>query len=166
MHRRELDVTLAMSALLALAIGGVGCYRYVPADGTQLTAGHDVRVRINEAESNRFATVLPDDTRLVEGRVIRDSADTLLLEVPVSSNVLGSRIETLNQRLDFSRAGIVDIELRELDRTKTTIVIAGAGGIGLFLLGKGLSGAFRGGDDNGNMPGEEIVVPVFLRIRF
>ena len=166
MRRRRSIVRAAALPLLALGLALAGCYRYVPAGGTPLTAGRDVRVRINEAESNRFATVLPDGTRLVEGKVIQNSADELLLEVPMSSNALGSRIETLSQRLDFSRSGIVEIELRELDRTKTTIVIAGAGGIGLFLLGKGLSGAFRGGDDNDGMPGEEIVVPVFLRIRF
>jgi hypothetical protein len=84
----------------------------------------------------------------------------------MASNVLGSRIETLSQRLDFNRSGIVDVELRHLDRTRTAILVGGAGGIGLFLLGKGLSGAFRGGDDNDNTPGDEIVVPVFLRIRF
>lgn len=153
-------------ALTLLVLAFAGCYRYVPADRTALTPGRDVRVRINEAESSRFATILPDGARLVEGTVIQNGADTLLLDVPVASNVLGSRVETINQRLDFSRAGIVDIELRQLDRIKTAIVVGGGGGLGLFVLIKGLQGAFRGGDDNDNLPGDDIVVPVFLRIRF
>jgi hypothetical protein len=165
-RRRHLTRNPLAAGLCLLSLALAACYRYVPADMSELGVGREVRLRLSDAESSRFNGILAPGTRLIEGRVLEAGRDTLLVQVPVSSDVQGARVETLNQRLDLARSGIVAAELRQLDRTKTAILLVGGGGLGVALLVEGLRGAFRSGEDNNNDPGQDIVVPVFLRIRF
>lgn len=159
-------ITAHAALLLAGLVGPAGCYRYVPADLAEVSPGRDVRLRVSPEETARFAAVIGPDTRTLEGRVVELTDSELMVEVPVVSNQVGSRIQTLNQRLDLARTGISFVEIRELDRTKTTIAVGGGAAIAGFILVKGLTGAFNAGNDDEGGSGNELVVPVFLRIRF
>ncbi len=152
-----------MLAAIVLA----GCYHYVPGELSDLGPGTDTRVRITESEASRFATILPGgDRRLLEGRVVQRGTDSLLLQVAVSSNLVGTRVETLSQRIDLAQHDITNVELRRLDKWKTGLLIGGAAGVGTALLVSTLTGAFNSNAQQPGDGGRDTIVPVFLRIRF
>jgi hypothetical protein len=159
-----------MKSICCLGVAPVvllaGCYRYVPADLSAVQPGREVRVRVSETESNRFAAVLTPGVRVLEGEVVELTGQSVLLQVPVAAMDQGSRIETLSQRLDVSRSGILDVELRQIDKTKTGLLVGGAIAIGGFILVKSLSGAFSSDEEDGGTPGTDILVPIFLRLRW
>jgi hypothetical protein len=157
--RRTIATLLLPAWLLA------GCYHYTPAEVGDARPGSSVRLRVTDVQASRFAELMPVPTRTFEGRVVDASPDSLMLEVPISTDVRGVRIETIHQRMDFPRAGVLDTELRTLDGTRTALLGAGAVALIGIALANTLVNAFR---SDSPQPGEgnELVVPVFLRIRW
>jgi hypothetical protein len=154
-----------MRAIFVLAAAMAGCYHYVPVDAADAVAGHTVRLRVDEAQARRFSSVVPVEGRTVQGKLIERSTDSLLLEVPIQTQLQGNRVETISQRIDLPNSSITNFELRQLDRGKTALVSVGGGAIIGAVVASTLSGAFRA-DREPDDGGTEIVVPLFLRIRF
>jgi hypothetical protein len=154
-----------IATLLLVLHAGTACYRYTPADPGDITPGSTVRVRMNDAQTRRFAGIVPEDRRVVEGTVVLQRPDTMLIDVAIHTDVRGTRVESLNQRIDLPRDGLIEVELRELDRGKTSLVLGGATLLVTLAIASTLSGAFRSDRTNPD-PGQELVVPVFFRIRW
>lgn len=151
--------------ILAALLSG-GCYRYVPAGLDELKPGRDVRVRMTEEEADRFNGVLMPGTRDLEGRVVELNGDRVLLQVPIAMFDRGARVETLNQRLDVSRSGVLDVQLRQLDRTRTGLLVGAGIAIGGFVLAKSLGDGLSSGGDDLEPGGQDILVPIFVRLRW
>ena len=63
------------------------------------------------------------DARQLAGTVISTGADTLIVEVPTTTRLAGSgTFRTLNQRVSIPRAGLIEVESRSLNRTRTWII--------------------------------------------
>lgn len=141
MTRRWLIVLAVVPAL-------TGCYRYAHVDPSALQPGMGVRARINGATADQIEPILgTPNVRLLTGKLITTTADTLVVEVPaVYRAEVGSSIQTLNQRIAIPRTGLVELESRELDRTKT-YVVAGAAAfvIGGYILKSTVLDAGGGG---------------------
>lgn len=105
-----------------------GCYTYAPLDAASTVPGMKVRARLAAATAEQIETLLGvADARVVNGTVVAATPDTLIVEVPsVLRAEVGSSIQTLHQRLAIGREGIREIEIRRLDRYKTTIVVGAA----------------------------------------
>jgi hypothetical protein len=158
-------LAVALAALVAFAPLVAGCYRYVPAGNADLQPDNEVRVRVNEAEARRLAVAIEPGTRVLEGRVVEHQQDSVLLLVNVYSELQGARVVTLNQRLNVARPGIVDVELRQLDGTKTAIVaVAGVALVGT-VIGAIATGGFDSGNDDGGPGPRDLLVPLF-RLRW
>jgi hypothetical protein len=66
------------------------------------------------------------ESRTMIGTVVEQDADSLLLLVPGRTELKGVRVETLYQRIQVGKAGILDLERRELDRARTYLVSGAA----------------------------------------
>lgn len=108
-----------------------GCYAYRPVDFDEVRVDSEVRVRLTARQFDELNGVLPSESRVIEGRVLEENGSSYLMLVPILAELRGARIETIHQRLDISRSGIVEIEIREMDRLRTGIAI----GAGAAVLG-------------------------------
>jgi hypothetical protein len=139
--------TLALGALLWSTLG---CYTYEPVRLGEIPVGADVRARVSADEAERLREVFGREDRLVDGTVVEDGTDGLLLDAPVLSAVQRGG-ETLSQRLSLPASEILEVELRQLDqvRTGTLLGVAVAGAV--YLLVSQLEGG-RGTEERPELP--------------
>ncbi len=153
--RRAIVVTLCLASVLP------ACYRYVPASTSNLTPPGEVRLRLNEAEASRLAGVIAPGTRLVEGQLIEERPDSVMLLVSVFNELQGTRFVNLSQRMNVARAGIVDVERKTLDQTRTVMAAVA----GVVLVGSAVGIIIAGGFDStqgpDDLPPRDLVVPLF-----
>lgn len=109
-------------ALLSVVHVLAGCYTFAPARVEDARPDQSVRVRLAPVEAARLADFADPTTRTVQGRMVEATADSVLLLVPSHSEVRGTRVETLFQRVQVGRAGVLELELKSLDRPRTYLV--------------------------------------------
>lgn len=101
-----------------------GCYRYAPVAPDGIRAGEGVRARISANHAERIAPLLGrSDARLLVGRYLTTTADTLLVEVPT---VVAAGTPTLHQRIAIPRDALLELERRTLDRKRTALAAGAA----------------------------------------
>jgi hypothetical protein len=147
-----------VAALVCLAASA--CYSYAPVQLAEVTPGTQARARITAEEVARVSQSLGRPDRLLEGEVLETGPDRLLLAVPVTTGGGGLTQRQYHQRIELSRAGLVELEQRRFSAWKTGLVI----GAGAILAGAAIGAAFAAiNDSEGNeKPGpERIVVPLF-----
>ncbi len=120
--------------LFVLLLATTACHSYRPAALADLMEGDRVRARLTPAQHEELRDVLLEGDRLVEGAVIEPGADTVMLEVPVVTLTEGIRMQSYSQRLRLSPAGIVEVELRTLDRGRTWGLAAAVAAVGGGIL--------------------------------
>jgi hypothetical protein len=113
-----------------------GCYSYAPIEPATTRPGMDVRARITGAMADQLQPLLGSTNRLLTGKVLLSSPDTLLVEVPTILRAeVGSSIQTLHQRVAIPRTGLVEMESRKLDRARTyALTAAGTLLVGGFII--------------------------------
>lgn len=94
------------------------------------------------------------DARLLAGTVISTAADTLVVEVPTTTRLAGSgTFQTLNQRVSIPRTGLIEVENRSLNRTRTWLITgATAVIVGAIVLRATVEGPGTGGEPGGGPP--------------
>jgi hypothetical protein len=118
------------------------CYTYAPIDPAAVAPGVDVRARISATAAERIAPLLGSETRVLSGKLIDNGAATMIVEVPSVSQSTASGInETLHQRVSITRADLVELETRKLDRLRTGAIVGGAA----ILAGSLWINSMRGG---------------------
>ena len=155
----------ALCFVLALALPvSSGCYRYTLVGADPLPTNAEVRARLadGELERLRLDEILEIERQTLEGRVLGNSPDTLLLLVPVlTPQDWTFRESNLNQQVAIPRGSIIELELKELNRKETGLMV----GLGVAILGaivaNNLTGFF-GGQTEG--PGVEKEGIDFIRI--
>jgi hypothetical protein len=150
-------------SVLAILTLSAACYRYTPASVDAVPPDTDVRARLSAAEADRLSEYMPAESRVLEGKVLERNGDSILLLVPVLSELRGNRVQTLHQRLEVSRSGIVDLELRQLDRGKTGLIMAGGvAAVAAVVVNSVILGASSDRDRPGN-GGSELVIRLPFR---
>lgn len=145
--------------LAALCVAS-GCYHYLPMSATDVSVGQAVRLRLTADEAAKYADLRLADPRLVEGTVVDRSAAGLMLDATLGVNNAETGSRALTQRLSIPTSGVIDVELKALDRTKTGLVAGGVAVIaGLFIAKAG--GAFGSNGTPGTDNPEARRVPLF-----
>lgn len=118
---------------LVLSLSAAACHAYRPTSVPELHSGDRVRALLTQTQYEEFAEHLLGGDRLVEGTVVEADPAGLLLEVPVVTVAEGIRVDSYSQRLRIPAAGVADVELRSLERSRTYslvgVVAAALGGI-------------------------------------
>jgi hypothetical protein len=152
---------MTRSVALFLVLLSAGCYRYVPARTGAVSAGTEVRVHVTPEASARVGPVLGSELQQVDGQLERWS-DEVVVSVRVPSGE-GSVDRALRNRLVFSPAEVVAIEVRERDRARTTILAVGLAAVGVGAVVAAITGVF-GGSQNTDPPLEEDSRVPMLRV--
>jgi hypothetical protein len=149
-----------------LVLGALcGCYRYHPAQIEDVQPPMRVRALLSPEAFARVAEVVPVDGRTIEGEVLEHGNGELLLLVPVTSDVVGARVETLHQRLRVPAAGILDVERRELDRLQTGLVLGAGVVVATSVVIAALEIGGRSDRPGGPQGPLEIVIPIGFSLR-
>lgn len=154
---------LASVVMLALLLGG--CYRYVPSQLSEISPEQDVRLRLGIEESSRLQDFTRDGGRAVEGKILTQGADSLLVRVESMSELKGVRVQTLYQRVNVSRPAVIDVERRELDKGRTYLLTGAGVAVIAALTASRIAGGGSDPSPGGGDPNESRRVPL-LGVRF
>jgi hypothetical protein len=151
--------------VIGIALLGA-CYTYAPIEPATAAPGMGVRARVSPTASARIAPLLgAQDARVLNGTIISNERDTMIVEVPVAARRDAIDVaERLNQRVSIPRSDVVELESRRPDRLRTAAV---AGGAALFvgaLAVKSLTNE-PGKEKNPGGPGpDDLWSPLFRRV--
>lgn len=113
----------------------LACYSYTPVNLDSVAPGQSVRARVTGQALDRVRDQLGSDSRVVEGEVVVADNGSLLLGVTAATRQVGFHFESLNQRITLHDRDVLELERKELDRTRTYVVAAGAGvAVGAILF--------------------------------
>jgi hypothetical protein len=112
---------------LFIAVMFGGCYTYLPINVASATPGMEVRARVSATTAAQLGPSLGiSDARLLSGPVVQNEADGLTIRVPtVPAGTIGAQ-EGLFQQIMINRGDLLEIESRQLDRTRTGVMIGAA----------------------------------------
>ena len=127
------------------------CYTYARTEPAAIPRGTSVRARLSSTAAERLAALLgTPEARVITGTLIDNGPDTMIVEVPtVMRAEVGSSVRTLHQRVSISRAELLEIETRQLDRFRTGAVAASAA----VIVGAVVIEAIRGDPGSERPPG-------------
>ena len=129
MHRTRF-ASFAAAMILPLT----GCYGYTAADMAAIQPGETVRARITAVEADRLAAQLPEETRVIEGRVSAVDNAAMMVDVPSATRRAGASLEVLRQRIELKADGILELERKQLDRVRTGgLAVLGAAGLAYIV---------------------------------
>jgi hypothetical protein len=164
---RRLDWVRA-AALGFLAATLSACYAYTAAPPSGARVGERVRVRVSGAEADRLEPTLGSSGRSIEGDLLEvaDSSIALSVALPyqLDATTMPSRAQ---QRIVIPRAELQQLELRRLDKVRTSLLI-GVGVAGVVAIAASKGSSLIGGSGGGGSPNERrvpVMAPL-LRWRF
>ena len=105
-----------------------GCYTYAPVQASSLRPGMGVRARVSATAAEQIAPLLgASDARVLTGKLVDNSSAAMIVEVPtmVPANA-GTSAQSLYQRISIAPGQLVELESRQLDRKRTTLVVGTA----------------------------------------
>src|SRR5262249_6692603 len=141
-----------------------GCYTYSTIDAAGAAPGMEVRARVSAATAAQLGPTLGiSNGRLLSGPVVRAESVGVTIRVPtVPMGTIGAQ-EGLYQELLINRGDLLELESRQLDRTRTGMMI-GAAAVGAAVITVTLlHGRSSGGNAVTEPPSNFNVMP--LRVR-
>ena len=144
---RVIRIGIPISAALLFA----GCFSYMPVTSVaDVEPGYSVRARVSPTASARIAPLLgASDARRLDGTLISQSTDTLIVEVQTVMMDTREFGRTPNQRVSILRNELLELEVRRMDRMRT-IAVAGTAAI---VVGSILIRSLRGEPGKEPLPG-------------
>ena len=139
---------LASSLLLLTA----GCHRYVPVRAGSIPVGTEVRVELSDGAAARMEGVLGRRLTEVAGE-LTEWSDRVVVAVPVATTA-GLTDRDLRRPVVLELEEVVGVDVRERDRLRTAILIAGV----VAAVGSAALAAFTGtfgGSSTGEDPPEQ-----------
>ena len=114
--------------VLAVALPfAASCYSYARIEPTEVQPGVDVRARLTAAAGDHVAPLLGSTPRQLTGKLISEARDTIVIQVPsVTQAAIGSSVQTLHQRVSVPKSGVIEWEIRTLNRPRTYALLGGA----------------------------------------
>jgi hypothetical protein len=128
-----------------------GCYTYAPVQASSLQPGMGVRARVSAMASEQIAPLLgASDARVITGKFVENTTGAMIVEVPTMVPArAGTPVQSLYQRISIAPGQLVELESRQLDRTRTTLIVGAAALIG----GSAAIAALKGGPGIDHPPG-------------
>lgn len=113
--------------ICGLIVLGTGCYSYATASMESVQVGQPVRARVSGAQAERLEPILGSTDRTVQGQLLEksDSAVTIAVARPLSAEA-SATVARAYQRIEVPRADVQEIEIRHLDRFRTSLAVVGA----------------------------------------
>lgn len=137
--------------VLAAAFAASGCFAYVPSSPQELVPGEAVRLRLSAQEAMRYADLRLADPRSLEGTFMERSDTEVLVEATVAASDRERGAQLLVQRVTVPLTGIVDVERKKLDATRTSLVVGGGAlAVAALIVGNATGWGSDSDDPNEN----------------
>jgi hypothetical protein len=152
--RHSFAKLLRTMRVLPLALVATACYRYAAATPAALGSGNPVRVELNASGTTRLAPILGQETVAIEGMIVTTNDTSVVMAVSGTRKRNDPALVTwAGENVAVPRAAIQGVELRLLDKRRTTLVVIGAiaAAIAVKFIVAGID-ALAGGDDGGITP--------------
>lgn len=154
MHRFE---RLHAAALGLMAWTLSACYTYTAAPLTAPRVGERVRVRVSGTEADRLEPTLGQSGRTIEGDLLEQADSIIALGVALPYQLDGSTMASrAQQRIVIPRTELQQLELRRLDKLRTSLLI-GVGVAGVVTIAASKGSSLFGGSGAGGSPNERRV---------
>ena len=138
-------------AAAALAVN-VGCYSYVPVDGTSLAAGKELRVNLSDSGSAALAPYTGPLTGAIDGRITEVNDSTLVVSVAQLTRRNGVEETWRGETVRVPRTGVASVERHQLARGRSALLVGGiAAAAAVIALSLG-GGDLLGGRGSGGPP--------------
>ncbi|MCY4647267.1 MAG: hypothetical protein OXE73_10380 [Gammaproteobacteria bacterium] len=151
---------LALILLLTVS----GCARWVPAQLGTVPPGTDVRLRLSEDGAEQLEEMTGAGTTEVTGELLQWEPEVLV------STALGPsamRLDPgLRQRLVLDPDNVVAIDVREVDRTRTGLLVGGVVAVAGSAIAWALVNIIRGSEGAPTSPTTDVPQEPFVRLRF
>lgn len=148
-------------ALVSVLVAGQGCYAYHRTELPDLARGEQVRVRLADKDPVALSGGGPVvGHKTIEGRFDRLDTDSVILSVWIGEAYAGTPFETTYRTLMLPRDVVARVENRQLSKSRTTVMAAGAVAVIALLIDRiGWDRVFSGGGGQGppNPPSPFIV---------
>lgn len=132
--KRVLYRAAGLLPLLGAFLALVGCHHYTETPPETIAPGAEVRVHLSSGEGAARSEFLESHVRAVQARWEGLEASRMALSVPGDEVREGLQTRTLRQRIVLEREDVSRVEVRSLDRTRTTVVVAALTvGLGWFI---------------------------------
>jgi hypothetical protein len=130
------------------------CYSYTAAPPSGARIGERVRVRVSGAEADRLEPTIGQSGRTIEGELLEQADSSIALGVALPSQMEASTVASRpQQRIVIPRAELQEVELRRLDKMRTSLLVGvGVGAVVAIAASKGSS--LLGGSGAGGSPNE------------
>lgn len=158
---------LVRRGALGVALWAVAaCYSYatVPSGGAKV--GEHVRVRVSGAQADRLEPVLGSTERKIEGELLEQADTSIALAValpaPAQTRALG---EQTQQRIVIPRADLQEMELRRLNKLRTSLLV-GAAVAGVAAIAASKGSTLLGSRGSGGSPNERRVPRTIPLVRW
>ena len=137
--------------LLLAPVFLAGCYTYAPIQASTVRPGAEVRARVTATAAEQIAPLLGvSDARVLTGTLVESRAGTMIVEVPtLAPATIGAVSQTFRQRISIAPNELLEIESRQIDRTRTGAIL----GAVVIVGGSAAIAAFRGGPGLDRPPG-------------
>ena len=156
---RRLDRHRAAASAFSLCIALSACYSYGAAPVSTAPVGERVRVRVSGAEAERLEPILGFTDREIEGELLEQADSSITLQVPLPLPPQdGGLTERAHQRIIIPRADVQEVELRRLDKFRTTLLV-GTGVAGVAVAIAASTGAIQLGSGGSRGTGNEYRAP-------
>lgn len=151
---RRLQRVRATSLGVAVWWALSACYSYTAASPSVLRVGERVRVRVSGVEADRLEATLGQSDRVIEGEVLEQADSSIALGVALPGLTDGSAMRARpQQRIEIPRAAVQQIELRRLDKVRTSLLV-GAGVAAVAAIAASKGSTLLGGGGGGGSPNE------------
>jgi hypothetical protein len=146
---------LTRTAGLAAVLLSLACYKYTYVQPGEAAVGNEVRVHLSESGythvSEAVGPAVPRFERTFDGVVVHSDSAKLLISTRIWTEGASPR-DWLEQRVAVPATAIAQLQLKQLNMRKVTLLGVGAGVVvGAILVGW-LSGEFGGTTDAGGDP--------------
>ena len=103
-----------------------GCFSYVGAELGAVPPGEQVRVHLaGEGVAADLAAMSNQSALWLDGTLIGDDSDQLILRVPITEQTAGIGTTTLGQDVTIPASSIIQLERREFNRARTWLSVGG-----------------------------------------
>jgi hypothetical protein len=146
--------------VLLLALAPAGCYAHRPVEFSAAPSGEVVRVHLTDAGVRHMEETFGVRQRQIQGEILTAAQDHLLLAFtpPPPPGTRGA--PTTRREFRVAPGQISEVEVRELDRKRTTALFVGGGlvlSLGFYLVTVADSGGPLQGPGG---PGDFLRVPI------
>jgi hypothetical protein len=148
-------------ALTLLVVSG--CYTYRPVRPGEALLDSRVRATVSPQEAAELATVLRGVRSAVVGRLVENSDERIMLEVPLFSQTAGMSRNAVHNRVAIPLSELVTLESRSLSTWRTGLVVSA---VAVAVGGAWVVVSGEGSRDDKEKPGTNNAVISVFRIPF